>query len=79
MLAGLKLAEVRDSLLDTLSSMSAVALQLTRKTHSEWKEEFLSNLGKAEKIYLEELIKTVDMNEGINSFLEKRKPNWENK
>lgn len=31
-----------------------------------------------EKMYVEELMKTYDANEGINSFLEKRMPVWEN-
>ena len=72
-----KLAESQDSLLDTMRDLSVAALQLTQKTRSEWKEKFLTNLEKAEKIYLEELTQTVDMNEGIDSFLKKRKPNWE--
>jgi enoyl-CoA hydratase/carnithine racemase len=31
-----------------------------------------------EKIYLEQLMATYDANEGIASFLEKRKPVWRN-
>ena len=37
---------------------------------------FDKGLARAEKIYLEELIKTEDAQEGINAFLHKRKPNW---
>jgi enoyl-CoA hydratase/carnithine racemase len=33
-------------------------------------------LARAEKIYLEELVKQDDMQEGIEAFLEKRKPIW---
>jgi len=36
------------------------------------------NLKKLEKIYINELMETHDANEGINSFLEKRKPDWTN-
>ena len=32
-----------------------------------------------ESIYTTELMETIDANEGINSFLEKRKPVWQNK
>ena len=38
---------------------------------------FDKGLARAEKIYLEELVKTDDMREGIEGFLEKRKPMWE--
>lgn len=31
-----------------------------------------------EEMYIKELMETDDANEGINSFLEKRKPNWKN-
>jgi cyclohexa-1,5-dienecarbonyl-CoA hydratase len=33
-------------------------------------------LAEIEKIYLEELMKTQDANEGLNAFMEKRQPNW---
>lgn len=36
-------------------------------------------LGLLENIYVTELMETFDANEGINSFLEKRKPEWQNK
>ena len=37
---------------------------------------FDKGLARAEKIYLEELMKTNDANEGIRAFMEKRKPEW---
>lgn len=37
------------------------------------------DLPKLEKIYIKQLMETNDANEGINSFLEKRKPLWQNK
>ena len=36
-------------------------------------------LKKLENMYVNEMMETDDANEGIISFLEKRKPNWENK
>jgi enoyl-CoA hydratase/carnithine racemase len=38
---------------------------------------FDKGLAKAEKVYLEDLLKISDMQEGIDAFLEKRKPVWE--
>jgi cyclohexa-1,5-dienecarbonyl-CoA hydratase len=35
-------------------------------------------LPEVESLYLNELMETEDANEGINSFLEKRKPVWKN-
>jgi enoyl-CoA hydratase/carnithine racemase len=37
---------------------------------------FDKGLARAEKIYLEELMKTRDAQEGIQAFLEKREPKW---
>lgn len=39
---------------------------------------FKKNLKKLEKIFIRELMETHDANEGINSFMEKRKPVWKN-
>ncbi len=39
---------------------------------------FKKNLKKLEKIFIRELMETFDANEGINSFMEKRKPVWKN-
>ncbi len=36
-------------------------------------------LGKLENIYIQGLMNTHDANEGINAFLEKRKPEWKNR
>jgi len=38
--------------------------------------DFDERLEKVELLYLEELMKTADANEGLNAFLEKRKPAW---
>ncbi|RLB11403.1 MAG: hypothetical protein DRG39_04205 [Deltaproteobacteria bacterium] len=42
-------------------------------------ENFEESLNIIEEIYLDELMKTADAEEGLKSFLEKRKPVWKNK
>jgi len=39
---------------------------------------FEEGLDRIEKIYLDDLMKTVDAHEGLKAFLEKRKPVWKN-
>jgi cyclohexa-1,5-dienecarbonyl-CoA hydratase len=63
-----------------LSSLSPAALAITKKANYAWDSmHFDKGLARAEKIYLEELMKTEDVNEGINAFLKKRQPVWKGK
>jgi cyclohexa-1,5-dienecarbonyl-CoA hydratase len=39
----------------------------------------IEGISAAEQLYLRELMKTEDAQEGLNAFLEKRKPVWKNK
>ena len=69
-----------DDIIDRLLTKSSAAVALTKKALREGLEHrFESALGRNEKIYLEELLRTEDMREGIQAFLEKRPPIWKNR
>jgi cyclohexa-1,5-dienecarbonyl-CoA hydratase len=60
-----------------LSQLSSAALAITKKAIYAWDSmHFDKGLARAEKIYLEELMKTADAREGIDAFLQKREPVW---
>jgi cyclohexa-1,5-dienecarbonyl-CoA hydratase len=60
-----------------LCKYSPSSLGITKKAIYAWDAmHFDKGLARAEKIYLEELIKTADAQEGVSAFLQKRKPNW---
>jgi cyclohexa-1,5-dienecarbonyl-CoA hydratase len=60
-----------------LLGLSAAALAVTKKAIYAWDAmHFDKGLARAEKIYLEELMKTADAQEGIRAFIEKRAPKW---
>ena len=72
-----ELAGVVDQTVQELVRLSPAALAVTKKAIYAWDAmHFDKGLARAEKIYLEELIKTADAGEGILSFMEKRKPKW---
>jgi cyclohexa-1,5-dienecarbonyl-CoA hydratase len=63
-----------------LSELSPAALAIAKKANYAWDSmHFDKGLARAEKIYLEELMKTEDVREGINAFLEKRPQRWKGK
>jgi enoyl-CoA hydratase/carnithine racemase len=65
---------------DRLTELSPAALAVTKKAIYAWDSIHLDKgLARAEKIYLEELMKTADAQEGIGAFLGKRKPVWKGK
>ncbi|MBO0911715.1 MAG: enoyl-CoA hydratase/isomerase family protein [Acidobacteria bacterium] len=66
-----------DRTLEKLRGLSVSTLALTKKAMCAWDGvDFDKGLARAEKIYLEELMRTEDAREGIQAFLERRKPEW---
>jgi len=68
------------STLDHLFKLSPAALAHAKKAFYAWDSIHLDKgLARAEKIYIEELIQTEDAKEGIQAWLEKRRPEWKGK
>jgi len=60
-------------------SLSAEVIRVTKKTiKAGLLDDFEPSLTVIEDIYLNELMKTEDAQEGLKAFLEKRKPVWKN-
>jgi cyclohexa-1,5-dienecarbonyl-CoA hydratase len=76
-------AELQGAVEETLQqvlSMSPSSLAITKKAIYAWDAaHFEKGLARAEKIYLEELMKTADAQEGLRAFIEKRTPKWAGK
>ncbi|HED64714.1 MAG TPA: cyclohexa-1,5-dienecarbonyl-CoA hydratase [Planctomycetes bacterium] len=51
----------------------------TRAARATWQDAFCSDLAALEARYVGELMETHDAREGIEAFLEKRKPTWEDR
>jgi cyclohexa-1,5-dienecarbonyl-CoA hydratase len=75
-----ELAAVVEETVQELLKLSPAALAVTKKAFYAWDAmHFDKGLARAEKIYLEELMKTADAHEGIRAFMEKREPKWTGK
>ena len=62
---------------EQLRTLSPASLAITKKAFYAWDAmHFDKGLARSEKIYLEELMKTEDAQEGIRAFMEKREPKW---
>ena len=70
-------ASVVDHTVQELLTLSPAALAVTKKAIYSWDSmHFDKGLARAEKIYVEELLKTADAQEGISAFLDRRRPIW---
>ena len=66
-----------DAWLKRIYKQSASSLRFAKRAFRlAQNADFDERLAKVERLYLEELMKTDDANEGLNAFLEKRKPAW---
>src|SRR5438309_10891335 len=74
------LQEAIQRTVDHLLKLSPAALAVAKKAFYAWDSMHLDKgLARAEKIYLEELMQTEDVKEGIAAWMEKRKPVWKGK
>ena len=75
-----KLSLTVESRITELLALSPAALAVTKKALYAWDAmHFDKGLARAEKIYLEDLMKTDDAQEGIRAFMQKREPRWTGK
>ena len=75
-----ELERVTQGILAGLRGLSAAALGMTRTALDlGGRSSFESALTEVENLYLHELMKTEDANEGVRAFIEKRKPEWRHK
>ena len=67
-----------DEWLQRLYRQSASSVRFTKKAFRlAQAADFEDRLARVERLYLEELMQTSDANEGLNAFIEKRKPEWQ--
>ena len=75
-----ELSSVVDDTVQRLLQISPAALAATKKAFYAWDSiHFDKGLARAEKVYVEELLKTLDVHEGVAAFMEKREPRWRGK
>lgn len=73
-------AEAERFIKEKIASKSSVVLKLTKKAFLEGCcQRYEQAIKPIERIYLDEMMKTADANEGLMAFLEKRQPSWQNK
>jgi cyclohexa-1,5-dienecarbonyl-CoA hydratase len=74
------LEEEVKAFIDEFSRHSGAVLRLAKKATLEGlRDDIDGGLKRIEGIYLDELMKTADANEGLRAFLEKRKPVWKDR
>ncbi len=75
-----QLGQKTQELLNRLRELSAPALELTRRALDVGRGWVLREmLERVENLYLNELMKTEDAQEGVRAFMEKRQPVWRNR
>ena len=75
-----ELEEKLTELLGKFRELSAAALEHARRAIDSAQARSLdASLNEVENMYLHELMKTSDAIEGVNAFIEKRKPIWRNR
>ncbi len=67
---------ISENIIGKSASSLRYAVRASRSTFGHLMQKFLPMV---EDLYLRGLMETEDANEGINSFLEKRKPEWKNR
>ena len=74
------LKELEEFISTHILPKSTIALQFSVKSSRfEMHQAFLKNVDQIEKLYIQELMKSEDANEGIAAFLEKRAAVWKNR
>ncbi len=72
-----ELEQALEALLEELRGKSRAVLRIALRGLREISQKnFSEALERSEEIYLKELLKTEDVEEGVQAFLEKRKPRW---
>jgi cyclohexa-1,5-dienecarbonyl-CoA hydratase len=75
-----QLSAAADEMIGKLTALSGVVLRMTRRAaRLGGQGAFDQALGQVESLYLNELMKTQDANEGLAAFLEKRAPVWKDR
>jgi len=73
------LSQETDEFIKPYLSLSAEVIRITKKTiKAGLRDDFEPSLKVIEEIYLNELMRTADAQEGLKAFLEKRTPEWKN-
>ncbi len=72
-----ELEQALDALTNELKGKSRAVLRIALRGLREISlRDFSFSLKRSEELYLQELLRTEDVEEGVRAFLEKRKPHW---